>query len=500
MAKDTPNKQYLEMLAKWELPLALVGGTPKMREGKKRWLPQEPRESDEAYDVRLQRTFLFNFYHRAIRSLVGSAFASNITVTGLPDKLKYLEWNVNGEGQSITELAAKMFEDALIYGKAHTYTDFPDVEEGVSYAEYKERGYRPYIARVSPLSVIGWKHEFQNGFEKLKYVRIKEKRLEEDEDTFEQNEVTVVRYISDSEVVVWKEEAVVTPTGSVYGGDQEVPENFIIENQHENTLGEVPLVCAYANKRSPFVTDPTLEDLAWINLCHYQSSSDQRNILHIARVPFLLGTGFDEAEVDNVEIAANRMVLSSNDKANIKYVEHTGQAIAAGDRDLRALEEQASKAGAEILFSQSVARQTATGRKIDQAEALNITQLILRSIEQALEQSIIYAAKWLDIDTEGFEPSVSIGVDLDLPTDPNPVQSLIDLQQFINLKDERLLEELKRRKLIAPHVTENDVDFQSLKEAIETRQQLTVEPEQSESQSGEVDEDLDNDASTTEDE
>ena len=39
-------------------------------------------------------------------------------------------------------------------------------------------------------------------------------------------------------------------------------------------------------------------DLAWLNLAHWQSASDQRHILHVARVPFLFGRGLSEGEID----------------------------------------------------------------------------------------------------------------------------------------------------------------------------------------------------------
>src|SRR5690554_406379 len=121
MAISTPSIEYAKMAKKWELPEALIGGTQSMRDGETLWLPQEPNESDEAYLVRLNRTFLFNVYKRTIDSLVGIAFSNNVTVEGIPKELDYLEWNINGEGQSLTELGSKLFHDTLHYGKAHAY-------------------------------------------------------------------------------------------------------------------------------------------------------------------------------------------------------------------------------------------------------------------------------------------------------------------------------------------------------------------------------------------
>lgn len=464
MAIDTPSKQFVSMMTKWELPMDLLGGTPAMRDAATKWLPQEPNESNEAYRVRLNRTFLFNIYKRTVDSLVGSAFNRNVEVNGVPEELGYLEWNADGQGQSLTEFCAKQFHDTLVYGKAHIYTDFPEVDTaGMNYAEYMALGLKPYFARLSPTSVIGWNHSYNNGFEKLNYVRIRDDRLEEDENTFEQQYVTYVRYVSGESIRVYRNQggsaSFITnpsPKNNVQakgGGYEEI-------SDYENYLKEVPISTAYSNKLAPFVSEPPLADLAWMNLCHYQSSSDQRNILHIARVPFLLGTGFEDGEVENVTISANRMVLSTNNDADIKYVEHTGQAIAAGRQDLKDMEEQCARLGAEILFSKSVARQTAEARRIDQAEALSVVQTVLRSIEQSVEKAYGFAAKWLDIPEDKLEKiSINIGVDLEMPVEPNPVEAIAKLQEVLGLSDEKLLEEAKRRKLVAPHLTVDDINI-----------------------------------------
>lgn len=471
MAISTPSIEYAKMAKKWELPEALIGGTQSMRDGEHLWLPQEPNESDEAYLVRLNRTFLFNVYKRTIDSLVGIAFSNNVTVEGIPKELEYLEWNINGEGQSLTELGSKLFHDALHYGKAHVYPDFPIVDgiENMTYIRFKELGVKPYIARVSPTSVIGWKHTYLNGFADLEHVRILDSYYEEDE-LFEQVVVNQVRYITKDRIQVWESRGAlvgqqVTKTGIVLPATTSSQGNsgWELVEDRPNDQGQVHLLCAYANKQSPFVAYPVLEDLAWLNLCHYQSSSDQRNILHVARVPFLLATGFTEDDMDNVTLAANRMVLSESENANIKYVEHTGQSIQAGQTDLDKLEQQMSKVGAEVLFSKSISRQTLGGRKIDQLEALSVTQVALRSVEQMLEQAYLVCGKWLNLPE--FSPNINIGADLELPDDPNPIQSLIQLQELLNMDEDTLLDEIKRRKILAAHVKKESLDIKDREES-----------------------------------
>lgn len=449
MAINTPTRTYKEMASKWQLPLALLGGTPRMRQECKQWLPQLPDESDEVYRIRVERSFLFNVYKRTIVSMVGNAFSSNITVSGVPEELEYLEWNANGQGQSLTEHAAELFYDILVFGKCHNYVDFPSSNiERVNYAQYKKMGLRPYLARISPVNLIGWELSYNNGFENIEHIRISDVDVRIDDD-FCEEEREIIRLVTPEYIRVYGR-----PFASIKNSDAG---DFEIITEVPNALGYVPLQTGYANKRGTFVADPTLEDLAWLNLQHFQSSSDQNNILHITRVPFLLGTGFEEKDVDNITISANNMVISGNKDANIKYVEHTGVSMQAGRQHGLDLEQQMNKSGAEILFSKSVSRQTATSRKIDQAEALSVAQISLRSIEQMLEQNYLVAADWLDIDKD-FDPVINIGAELDLAEDPNPVQGFISLAQHFGFSPEVALEEAKRRNLVAKHLTLNDIE------------------------------------------
>jgi hypothetical protein len=96
---------------------------------------------------------------------------------------------------------------------------------------------------------------------------------------------------------------------------------------------------------------PPLAKLAELNIAHWQSSSDQRNILHIARVPILFGAGFNTD--DTIVIGAAEMVQSSNANAKLEYVEHTGAAIGAGDKDLENLELQMQSMGLQLLIDQA---------------------------------------------------------------------------------------------------------------------------------------------------
>ena len=450
------------MKSRWEVCNDLLEGRHAVFQKISEYLPQEIKETDKAYKARVRRSALHNIYKRAIQTLVGYTFQSPITVSNLPKELEYLLYNANGSGSSITDLAAKLFLDAVHYGKSHAYVDFPkNTLSNVSYIEFMESGLRPYIVVVSPENVIGWRVEYDNGIEVLKNVRISEVAYDEDFD-FNEFQVRQVRLVEPDLITIYKA----------------YEDKYDIADAYENTLGKIPLLTAYANKKAPLVAYPLFEDLAHLNINHFQSLSDQINILHFCRLPLLVASGFDD-DADNLEISANTLIVTNNDNANLRYVEINGQSVASGRQLNQDLENFAAKAGAEILYTKSVARQTAEGRRTDQSEALSTIQLVVRNIEQMVENAIKIAGEWIGVDAS--DVSVSIGSDLTLKDDPNPVNALQLLQDMFGFNNEQMLEIAKIKGLVPSHIGAGTEPV--------NRQQLNPQPqnnEQSDNEDGQI--------------
>lgn len=436
----TPSVLYDEMNKKWTLIEDLRGGTEAMRLGGKTYLPQEMRESNEAYQIRLHRTFLHNLYWRTITSITGLAFTSPVVVTGVPKELEYLEKNFTGDGRSLTEIAYTMSRDAIHYGLCHAMMDFPAVEtSGMSRREFLDSGFKPYCTYINPRNLIGWRTSEEPGVDILKQVRITESKV-------------VASDINEwAEKVIYLTRVIHPSFTEVYKFDPEYDDNasYELTDTVENTIGYVPLVTAYGNKLSFMMGEPALYDLAMMNLRHYQSSSDQNNILHIARVPFLFAKGFEEGELENAEIGSQRIIVTSNEDADIKHVEHSGQAIGSGANDIKNLENQMAALGADLLVSKGVGRMTATARRLDQNESMSVLQMSLRSVEQAIEHLYQIAGDWLGVDASDVH--VAIGDDMSVANEPNPTNALISLLDSGLITDEQAVEEAKRQGILSSY-------------------------------------------------
>ena len=60
------------------------------------------------------------------------------------------------------------------------------------------------------------------------------------------------------------------------------------------SLDVIPLATFYTKRTGFMMATPPLLELAYMNVKHWQSQSDQDNILHVARVPMLMISGIDD--------------------------------------------------------------------------------------------------------------------------------------------------------------------------------------------------------------
>ena len=201
---NEPSLAYKAMSERWELLHDLIGGTARMREAGKTWLPMEPREEALAYENRLERSYLYGALSDTIDKIVSKPFSRPTIVRGeLPDAMQAIVDDPSMQGLDFTQFSREVFADAALHGMAHILVDFPRVGEGLSLAEERAEEVRPYFVHVSPPDLIGWRSERQTGGrERLTEIRIREYRTEAD-GAWGDKQTERVRVLRDTEWQLW---------------------------------------------------------------------------------------------------------------------------------------------------------------------------------------------------------------------------------------------------------------------------------------------------------
>jgi len=385
----TPNAAWSAMAPDWELIHDLLGGTRTMRGAAERWLPREPRESFEAYRVRLGRTVLFNGLGRAVQTLAGKPFAKPAVLSEDADpEIAALARDLDLGGRDLTVFARDVLRAALADGLTHILVDYPAAPQSglpETLEAERRRGARPYLVQVPARDLIGWRTRADGAGTRLDRIRIREQAVERD-GIWGERRVEQIRVLEPGRWALWRRRS------------DGPGERWTLHAEGESSMPEIPLVTIYADRTGFLTARPPLIDLAWLNLAHWQSSADQRHILHVARVPILFGRNLKIGE-DGLEIGPNRLVHGDGDGADLKYVEHSGAAIEAGRRDLADLEDRMAVMGLDLLVRRT-GGVTATERAIDAARSDSALAATVRSLEDGLTQALRLAAGWLGLPAE----------------------------------------------------------------------------------------------------
>lgn len=238
------------------------------------------------------------------------------------------------------------------------------------------------------------------------------------------------------------------PQDTGTGTDKRV--EWMVTQSGVNTLGKIPLVPFYALRTGFMQSRPPLLDLAYMNVEHWQSASDQRSILHTARVPVLAIITDDENFTIKIG-GSNALRLPVGSDA--KWVETAGHAIAAGQTDLAALETRMYELGAELIMK-STGKTSATQAQILDGKSESKLGAMAQGLEDCINGALWMWAQWTG-ESEGGTVEVYQDFGIDEITGTSETL-LLQAAAAGKISDETLFAEFQRRGTINPDIKFKD--------------------------------------------
>ena len=435
----TTSEFYDDMRESWHKIDAVLGGTSSMRNAGEAYLPQHTEESNAAWRERLDRSVLVNKTELTLNSLVGRPFSDSIVLEDAPSELETILENVDMQGNDINVFSREWFSEGLSKAFSHVLVDFPrtdDVDGMRTMLDDIEEGVRPYWVRIAPEDLFFAHAEIVAGKEVIREIRFWEDYTER-VGMAEYCKRQIRRmYIENGTgiVEIWKK-----------NDDKKIKEDWVKVEDYTFDLDFIPLVTFYSSRKGFMRGKSQIEDLADLNIAHWQSASDQQAILTTARFPIIaVSGGTDE---NKMVIGPHRYLYSPDPSARFYYVEHTGAAIASGRNDLKDLEEQMAEYGADFLKKRP-GGETATARALDSAEATSPLQDNVMRFSDALAQVIHITGLWSNNDFS----SVSLEISTDYgPEDANPadLDALKKAREMRDISRKAFLKELMRRGVLS---------------------------------------------------
>jgi hypothetical protein len=392
---STKSKAAKSQESDLQLVRDLAAGPSRVKDQGPLYLPKAPREEDENYRTRLQRSVFFNYFGHTARGLTGFVFRKDpVLGDDVPVAIKGTDteggqWeNIDNTGTHGDVFIRERFYDAMIAGHGAILVEFPLTDGTQSLADEKD-GIRPYWVPVLKENILSWRTTVENGRTILTQVVLKECTMIPD-GRFGEKEQTRYRVLFREGVVGWelleineKKELILVDSG-VYGNQTEIP------------LAEITT----CGKRSLFESDPPLLDLAHINLAHYRQWSDHDTSLHLTCVPLLYEAGATpEYDTEGKKIprvvGPNAMFTYSDPNARLDYASHDGAALGECKKSLEDLAGACANFGMAMLASEKRAAETEKSKEISKSGTDSQLAISARGLQDAVEKALQFHANYL---------------------------------------------------------------------------------------------------------
>ena len=415
---DSPNAAFFNMLPHWGLIEDLVQGTFKIRSEHRKYLPQEPREQDDSYDIRLARSVCPPYFLRLERMLAGMLTRKPVRLTDVPDSIREDLFDVDLEGNDLNIWTYETARKAIRYGHVGVLVDAP--KEGNSV--------RPYWVTYTPREILGWRTEIVDGQRVLSQLRLMEKVVVPDgkygEKTIEQ-----VRVLERGRYELHRKNN---------------KSDFVLFEEGVMSTEQIPFAIAYSNRVGYLESRPPMADIAELNLIAYQTLSDLANQLHISAVPMLAMFGFPAA-AEEVSAGPSE-ALSLPQESRIEYIEPEGRSFDAQFRRLDQLEKQINELGLAAVLGQKLSAETAEAKRIDRSQGDSTMQVIAQQMQDLIDNCLKFHAQYLNEPTAG---SSFVNRDfLASRLDPQDVQALIQLRAQNEITQKTLLSQLTEGEVL----------------------------------------------------
>ena len=444
---NDPSLTWFNQEPHWLMIEDLAGGTYEIRMKHRRYLPQEPREQDDAYENRLARSTCPPYFQRLERMLAGMLTRKPVKLQDVGDMQREQLFDVDLQGNDLNVWTYEAARKMIRYGHVGVLVDVPQDGNG-----------RPYWVTYTPREILGYRTEIIDGKTTFTQLRLLEKIIEPEGD-YGEKEVTQVRVL--------------------YQGRYEIHRKndngkFVVVDEGETTLSEIPFSVDYANRLTLMESRPPLEDIAELNIKAYQVQSDLDNQLHISAVPLLGFFGFPQSS-EEVTAGPNEAIAFPAE-GRAEYIEPTGRSFDSQFQRLEQLEKQINELGLAAVLGQKLSAETAEAKKIDRSQGDSTMMVVAQQMQDLIDNSLVFHAQLLNTTEIG---SSFVNRDfLSTRLEPKEIQSLLQLYTAGTITQKTLLDQLTQGEVLGDEFdVEEEIEATQMGGLIDTEAE-TPEPEE----------------------
>jgi len=369
-------------------------------------IPQDLYEEDEAYQIRLSRSYSsFQPFYTHLRNLVvGTALRKSVQ---LPDDVAE-DWsklfdNVDLEGNPLQSFVKTLFSNAIDGGCSGIFVEYPKVgDDVVTIADEKASGYRPYFVSIPSQDILGWTSEVTASTlsdetiygRKLTSLRIRdEERTPDPNDEFGEVVLSAVRvydFEPGNAKVRYRRYISVKTDGN--GGEE-----YQLNESSFLSVETIPFVPVYGGIREAFmIARPLLLDVARLNLHHWATAADLANQLHLSAVPLLVISGVQGAGAE-LEIVPNKALFLDKPEAKAEWIGAPMDGAKSVMEHLSNLELSMEKLAAVAMTTHANQAESGFSKLLDRAQSDSLLAILVQGLEASLNLAVSIAAEYVGL-------------------------------------------------------------------------------------------------------
>lgn len=414
-----------------------------LRGVKDRYLPQEPREPEDAYRARLDRSVFGGFFRSSVEAFAG--VLSRFTLKDPPDSFEDAVDNIDLEGNSLT--AWFMAVDCMMLrdGGVALCVEMPP-GRAANAAEEVAQGRRPYLLARPRSKMLNWRVVNTNGVETLDRVTFLEME-EQPADDFGVTFVPRYRVIGRGEWFLFEIKR---------NASNDLQAVLLDQGQYLGANGQplpvVPVVW-YPSEQTGFGGGGLpLRQVVEHSIEHFLQRSDLAEKTHRCAMPVPVRIGAAPAipgEGRRPLVLGPNTVIDLEPGGSFQFAEPSASSLAEQRAQIAEIEKLISRQTLGYLYGDSGGTKTATQAGLEAAQTqAGITKLGQRKasvMQQLMAIWCLFTGEQLDVGA-GLQMSESI---YDRPLEAQDVAQLQQLAGGVELiSQQSAIEELQRAGII----------------------------------------------------
>jgi len=394
MPVNTPCSDYKAYSSKWQRLRDCDGGKDTVLAAGAAYCPDLPGADGGANAAYRLRGNYYNATKRTVNGMVGSLFRLAPDVKTAAAVKPYLD-DISNSDVTFETFSNQVGREVVLLNRCGVLIDLPATPVGVPPA-------RPYCVFYTAEDIINWQTYSKDGDKLLRMLVLREiETIIDPNDKFQwvtRNRFRVIELI----------DGACTQTIYTMNDKKEyVPGATVTVSRRGTPLDYIPFVMIPGLD----LEDPSLLDLADVNLAHWRNSVDHEHGLHLVALPTPWVAGLKSVPADGKVKMGPATVWDIDVQGKAGMLEFTGEGLGSLVTAMDEKKKQMATLGARLLEDQAQADETATAVRARHAGEHSTLQSMAQALELGLKRVLQIVTWWVGVDAKPSDVS-SVSVEI----------------------------------------------------------------------------------------